>query len=96
MITQKRTYYFVFATVALLLVPFFAMQFNVEGWDWHPLDYMIMSILLTGVGFALAAATNSQFPLKRRVIAVGIVGLLFLFYVHIAVGIVDSWPFAGS
>jgi peptidoglycan/LPS O-acetylase OafA/YrhL len=96
MITQKRTLVFVLAALALLLVPFFAMQFNVAGWDWDATDFVIMAVLLSLAGFALAAATNSEFSLKRRLISIGIVGLLFILYVHLAVGIVDTLPLAGS
>ncbi len=92
----KRTLIFVLAALCVLLIPFFAMQFRVEGWDWHAFDYVVVGVLLAGVGFALAGATNAQFPLKRRVIAVAAAGLLFLVYVHLAVGIVDWLPLAGS
>lgn len=92
----KRTPYFVVGMMALLLVPFFAMQFNVAGWDWDATDFVIMAILLGGAGFALAAATNSEFSLKKRLIGLGAVGFLCILYVHLAVGIVDSWPLAGS
>ncbi len=96
MITQKRTLVFVLAALSLLLVPFFAMQFQISGWDWHLSDFVIMAVLLSGAGSALAAGTNAQFPIMRRAIAIGIVGLLILLYVHLAVGIVDTWPLAGS
>lgn len=96
MFTQKRTYIFVLGALSLLLIPFLAMQFNVAGWDWNASDFAIMSVLLAGVGLALAAATNRTFPLSRRCIGIGAVGFLVLLYVHLAVGIVDSWPLAGS
>ena len=51
---------------------------------------------LAGVGFALAAATNREFPMRRRLIGIAVVGLLFILYVHLAVGIVDWLPLAGS
>lgn len=92
----KRTSVFVIGALCLLLIPFLAMQFGVQGWDWHLFDYLVVGVLLVGVGFALAAATNSAFSLKRRVIAIGIVALLLVFYIHVAVGIVDWLPFAGS
>ena len=92
----KRTLIFVLAAPCLLLVPLFAMQFTVDGWDWGAADFVLMAVLLSGTGAALAAATNSEFPLSRRLIAVGIVGGILVLYVHLAVGIVDSWPFAGS
>jgi hypothetical protein len=96
MITQKRTYVFVVGMLALLLVPFFAMQFQIEGVDWDGADFGVAAALLIGFGFALAAATNGEFPMRRRLIGIAAFGLLFLLYVHLAVGIVDTWPLAGS
>lgn len=46
--------------------------------------------------FVLAAATNSAFPLKRRAIGIGAVVFILALYAHLAVGIVDTWPLAGS
>jgi hypothetical protein len=96
MFTQKRTFAFILAALALLIIPFLAMQFRWEGWDWKGGDFAIMAVLLTGAGIGLAAATNSEFSLRKRIIGLGIVGFLFLLYVHLAVGIVDTWPLAGS
>lgn len=96
MMTHKRTFVFVTAALALLLLPFFAMQLNVEGVDWHGADYVIAGVLLMLASLGLAAATNSGIPLKHRVIGLGLVGLMFVTWVHLAVGIVDSWPLAGS
>lgn len=93
---QTRTYIFVLALLSLLLVPFFAMQFGVQGWDWDARDFAIMSVILSLAGVGLAAATNGAFSLKQRLIGLGVVGLLFILYVHLAVGIMDTWPLAGS
>ena len=88
--------YFIIGALSLLLIPFFAMQFQIQGWDWKLSDFVIMSVLLTGAGLAMATATNSAFPLRKRVIGLTIVGLLVILYVHMAVGLVDSWPLSGS
>ena len=96
MITQLRTLYFVAACLALLIIPFSAMQFHYGGWDWSGSDFAIAAVLLTGFGFALAAATDRRIALSKRVIGFGALGLLVLLYVHLAVGIVDTWPLAGS
>lgn len=92
----KRTLVFIIAALSLLLVPFFAMQFQVEGWDWSASDFVIMAVLLTGAGIALAAATSSSYSPSRRLIGIGAIILLAILYVHLAVGIVDTWPLAGS
>jgi hypothetical protein len=82
--------------LALLLIPFFAMQFGVAGWDWDGTDFTIMSVILVLAGIGLATATCTAIPMRKRVIGFAAVGLLFLLYVHLAVGIVDTWPLAGS
>lgn len=92
----KRTLKFVLSALALLLIPFFAMQFEIGGVDWDFTDFSIAAALLASVGIALATATCKQIPLRRRVIGFAAVGLIFVLYVHLAVGIVDSWPLAGS
>jgi len=93
---EKRTIRFVVAALCLLLVPFFAMQFHIEGWDWSASDFILMAVLLSGAGTALAAATNKNYSVTSRVVGLGILGLLVVLYVHLAVGIVDTWPLAGS
>lgn len=91
-----RTTKFVLAAMCLLFVPVLAMQFEVGGWDWDITDFIAASGLLAALGVAVGAATNGNFSPKRR--AIGIGGTLFVIalYVHLAVGIVDSWPLAGS
>jgi peptidoglycan/LPS O-acetylase OafA/YrhL len=93
---SKRTMFFMIGALCLLFVPFFAMQFNVGGWDWQLNDFVIMGVLLTGFGIALAAATNKDTPLVRRIIGLSVIGFILLLYMHLAVGIVDTWPLAGS
>lgn len=92
----QRTRWFVLASLCVLLIPFFAMQFHIEGWDWHFFDYAIIAVLLAILGVGLAAATNTAFPLSRRMIGIGVVILMLALYVHLAVGIVDWLPLAGS
>ncbi len=92
----KRTLVFVLASLCVLIIPFAAMQFHVDGWDWHAIDFAIVAVLLAGMGFALATVTNRNISLTRRMIGIGCAVLIFLLYVHLAVGIVDSWPLAGS
>jgi hypothetical protein len=82
--------------MCLLLVPMFAMQFGVEGVDWDVTDFIVASGLLAALGVAVGAATNSNFTLKRRAIGIGGTLLVIALYVHLAFGIVDTWPLAGS
>lgn len=72
------------------------MQFDVGGWDWDVTDFIIASGLLAALGVAIGAATNSAFTIKRRVLGIGGTLLVIALYVHLAVGIVDTWPLAGS
>jgi len=93
---MNRTLKFVLAALCLLLVPFFAMQFQVSGWDWGMTDFAIVVVFLVSAGIALAELTNSEFPRSRRLMGVGALIFILLLFVHMAVGIVDSWPLAGS
>jgi hypothetical protein len=92
---QNRTIKFVLAALCVLFIPLLAMVFHVDGWDWKPFDFIIIGILLVGVGVALSYATSAGATNKRRLIGIVIVGLLFLTYVHLAVGLVDWLPFGG-
>jgi hypothetical protein len=85
----------VLATAAILLIPFVAMQFTREV-NWTASDFVIMGVLLLGTGLLLQLAANKIRSSKSRLLAIGAVGLAFLFvWAELAVGIVGS-PFAGS
>lgn len=86
---------FVIGTLCLLLIPLFAMIFNIQGWDWHASDFAIMAVLLSFFGLAIAYATGPR-PLQRKLIGVVVALALVALYVHMAVGIVDWLPLAGS
>lgn len=92
---NTRTFTFVLAALSLLFVPFFAELFNVEGWDWGVFDYIVVAVLLTVFGASVAYATGPRSPMQRAV-GIGLAILILLAYVHLAVGIVDWLPFAGS
>jgi hypothetical protein len=96
MITMNRTLKFVLGALCILFIPFFAMLFNVSGWDWHLFDYVVVGILLAGAGWGLAYATSNGVTNRQRLIGFAIVGLFILLYIHVAVGIVDWLPMAGS
>lgn len=90
-----RTLTFVLAALCLLFVPLFAEVFNVAGWDWKVGDFAIVAVLLAALGASAAYATGPR-TTKQRIIGVALVILVLLTYVHLAVGIVDWLPFAGS
>jgi hypothetical protein len=94
--TIHRTLKFIIGALCLLFIPFFAMLFQVQGWDWDMSDFIIMAVLLTGMGYGAAFATNPAGNRRNRIIGIAIVAFLLVLYVHLAVGIVDTWPLAGS
>jgi hypothetical protein len=93
--TTSRTLTFILGALCLLFIPFFAMLFQVEGWDWHLFDYLVVGVLLVGFGVSLAYATSAGLS-KRMIIGIGLALLFVALYVHVAVGIVDWLPLAGS
>lgn len=91
-----RTTRFVLAAMSLLLIPIIAVQFGIGGWDWDAADFILASGLLAAIGVAVGAATNNNFTVRRRLIGIGVTLFIIALYVHLAVGIVDFWPFPGS
>ncbi|PIT89243.1 MAG: hypothetical protein COU27_01365 [Candidatus Levybacteria bacterium CG10_big_fil_rev_8_21_14_0_10_36_7] len=83
------------ATGLILSVPLIAMQFTNEV-DWKLGDFIFMGTLIFGMG-ALFVYFARVFPRKYRlVLGLGVLVALLLIWVHLAVGIVDTWPLAGS
>ena len=82
-------------TAAMLLVPLVAMQFTGEV-DWTGSDFVIAAVLLAGTGMLFELAAAKLRSRKSRGIALGVIGLGFLFvWAELAVGLVGS-PLAGS
>lgn len=86
----------VLAAELILLVPLAAMIFSVEGWDWGVPDFIIVGILLAGVGVGYQMIV-SGIKNNSRLAAIGIVlaAAMVLIWMELAVGIFGS-PFAGS
>lgn len=83
-------------TAALLMVPLIGMQVSSE-WDWDSTDFIIMGALLLGTGLLIVLASRKIKKTSYRLAVIfGLLALLFLIWAHLAVGIVDSWPLAGS
>lgn len=95
-IHMNRTLKFVLGALCILFIPLLAMVFSVDGWDWSLFDFVLIGVLLAFAGYALAYATNVQMSNTLRFIGLAAVGLLVLIYVHLAVGLVDWLPLAGS
>lgn len=74
-------------TAAILMIPLVAMQFTNEV-NWTASDFVIMGILLSLTGLVLTFALRKVRTTKSRWIAIGLVGLGFLYcWAELAVGI---------
>jgi hypothetical protein len=89
-------------TGLILLIPL-TLQLTIgtgidgQGWNWKLGDFVVIGALLFAAGLAIDFAVRKLTKPTYRVIAVtSIVLLLLVTWIHLAVGIVDSWPFAGS
>lgn len=79
----------------ILLLPLVGMIFTSEV-DWGLLDFVIMGILLFGTAFIIDLIFKKVRTTEKRIIyAAVILGVLFLIWAELAVGIFGS-PFAGS
>ena len=76
--------------VALLSLPFFAMQFTGEV-DWTASDFIFAGVLIAVVGalfeFAVRLSRDTSYRLG---FAVGLLGMFLTIWVNLAVGIVGS------
>jgi hypothetical protein len=89
-------------TGVLLLIPL-TLQLTIgtgvdgQGFNWKPNDFVVMGVLVFCAAFGLEVAARKIAGRRSRYVALAAIVLLFLLvWVHLAVGIVDSWPFAGS
>jgi hypothetical protein len=89
-------------TAVLLLIPLM-LQLTIgtgvdgQGFNWKPNDFAVMGVLVFCTAFGLELAARKIAGRRGRYVALAAIVLLFLLvWVHLAVGIVDSWPFAGS
>jgi hypothetical protein len=96
LIAQNKVFLWIAAaTAAILSIPLIAMQFTGEV-DWDHTDFIVMGVLIFGMGFLFVHVAR-VIPSKYRVlVGLAFLAALLITWVHLAVGIVDSWPFAGS
>src|SRR5690349_2991959 len=74
-------------TVAILMIPLVAMQFTTEV-NWTGFDFAAAGILLAFTGLVLTFALRKVRSTKSRLVAVGLIGLGFLYcWAEMAVGI---------
>lgn len=85
------------ATLAILSVPFLAMLISIDGFAWSLFDFMLMGTLIFGTGLAVEVANMKIKNKNHMIVAVAAIVLaLLVVWVHLAVGIVDTWPLVGS
>ena len=85
----------VLAAELMLLVPLIAMQFSDE-WDWGVMDFIIVGVLLAGVGVAYCMIISGlKNNIRQAVIGFALAASMVLIWMELAVGIFGS-PFAGS
>lgn len=85
----------ILAAELVLLFPLIAMQFS-EEWDWGVTDFIIVGVLLAGVGvgyqmIVVGVKSNPKLAAIGIILAVAMV----LTWIELAVGIFGS-PIAGS
>lgn len=86
-----------FAAMLILSVPFFAMIIGVYGWDWGSFDFILMGTLIFGTGLVVEIVNMKIKNKNHKIIVIAlIIFALLAAWVHLAVGIVDTWPLAGS
>lgn len=83
-------------TTGILMIPLVAMQFTSEV-DWKLFDFIVIGTLLIGTGLLIVLAGKKIKSTNHRVAAIiALLVTLLLIWIHLAVGIVDTWPLAGS
>lgn len=86
----------VLAAELILLVPLLAMVFSIEGWGWGVADFIVVGILLAGVGFAYQMiVTGMKNNARQAAIGIVLAVAMVLIWMELAVGIFGT-PFAGS
>jgi len=74
-------------TAAVLMIPLVAMQFTNEV-NWTGSDFVAAGVLLALAGLVLTFALRTVRSAKSRLLAIGLVGLGFLYcWAEMAVGI---------
>lgn len=89
-------------TALILLIPL-ALQLTIgtgvdgQGFNWKLGDFVVIGVLLFGAGLAIDFAVRKITKPVHRMVAVAVIVLVLLaIWGHLAVGIVDTWLFAGS
>jgi hypothetical protein len=106
-IMQNKIFLWIAVATALILsIPYLAMQLNWvkpdptnpadQGVSWTLSDFIVMGVLIFGAGTLFVAIARITPRKYRLFVGLAVLAALLLTWVHLAVGIVDTWPFAGS
>ena len=88
---SKRIFY----PLLLLFIPLLGMMLTDEI-SWNLFDFIMMGCLLTILGTGINYVINCTINLKKRILYIGILVLIFLLlWAELSVGIFDT-PIAGS
>jgi peptidoglycan/LPS O-acetylase OafA/YrhL len=95
MMKTKRLTTILLTVLAILLIPFIAMQVSNDV-SWSAFDFMVAAILLLGTGLLIDLVLRKVKSKERRIILLGVILLgLFLIWAELAVGVFGT-PLAGS
>lgn len=92
---NKRLIIILLTVPLLLLIPLIGMLFSSEI-NWSLLDFVIMGMLLLGLGFMLELVLRKVQKKKNRIVLIAIILIMFLLiWAELAVGLFGT-PFEGS
>lgn len=92
---SRRLKLVLLVVVALLLIPFLAMQFTKEV-VWSLMDFVVAGILLLGAGLLLEIILRKTKQTSHKVgLVIAVLLVLLLIWAELAVGI-EGTPFGGS
>ncbi|HEX2787420.1 MAG TPA: hypothetical protein VHP32_05895 [Ignavibacteria bacterium] len=86
---NKRILIVIVITVLILMIPFVAMQFTNEV-DWSPGDFLIMGVLILGLGLAFEFSTRKGSLLNKFAIAIAVGTAFLLTWSNLAVGFIGD------
>ncbi|HEX8226679.1 MAG TPA: hypothetical protein VF572_02310 [Candidatus Saccharimonadales bacterium] len=95
---MKNTYLLRIAaiTAGVLSIPLIAMLFSDEV-DWNLFDFIVIGAMVSGAGLVYELGVKRiRTPRARLIAGIAVVVGLMLIWAHLAVGIIDNAPFAGS
>lgn len=79
------------ATLGILAIPLFGTIF-IEGWDWGPIDFIVMGVLIFITGLLIEQANKRIKETNYKIIAIlGILGVLALIWIELATDGVSRW-----